>query len=186
MIDFETHKNKLEEALKFRNPDTHKNCVDKIDEKLWSDKVMLALNDISLKAADELQQETGKSYPKDLYRNEDSKNKIAGRKSVEEYQQQAGKNIIVEIQGRKEELNPHDWLLLDFNGNIEGVRRFQKYSEQPPTRLLSMTLNLCYFLGFLEVDKGHQMDEENGIGAWKKIVKAYEMGKASHPNSKSG
>jgi hypothetical protein len=30
------------------------------------------------------------------------------------------------------------------------------------------------------------MDEENGIGAWKRIVKAYEMGKASHPKSKSG
>ena len=181
MIDFESHKKRLEGALEFRNPDTHKNCIDKIDEKLWRDKVMPALNDISLKATDELQEETGKRYPKDSYRNMDSKNKIADVKSVEEYQQQTGKNIIVEIQNQKEELNPNDWLLLDSNGNIEGVRRFQRYSEAPPTRLLSMTLNLCYFLGFLDASGNHQMDEKRGIGAKKRIEEAYNMGKASRP-----
>jgi hypothetical protein len=154
---------------------TNKNCIDKIDEKLWVDNVMPALKDISLKAADELQIETGKPYPKDSdVTFKDAEDRIIHIKSVDEFRKLT-KNV-----------EPYNAILKDENDNIVGVRRNRKYSEQPPTRLLSMALNLCYFLGFLEVDKGHQMDEENGIGAWKRIVKAYEMGKASHPNSKSG
>jgi hypothetical protein len=154
MIDFESHKNKLEEALCVRNPSTNKNCVDKIEEKLWVDKVLPALNDISLKAADELQDETGKPYPKDAELTfSDTKGHIIHVKSVEEFKRLT------------ENIDPYDSILKDEKGNLVGVRRNQKYSEQPPTRLLSMMLNLCYFIGFLEVDKGHQMDEENGISA---------------------
>jgi hypothetical protein len=48
------------------------------------------------------------------------------------------------------------------------------YEESPPTRLLSMTLILCYWLGFHDADKGHELqsEEEGGIGAWKRIKKA--------------
>jgi hypothetical protein len=187
MIGFESHKKKLEDALCIRNPETEMNCIDKIDEKLWQDNVMPALNQISLKAAVELQQETGKRYLKDWPRTEDSVNKITGKITFEEFQKQRRSDIFVEeVQKRMGNLNPYDLLFTDSNGNIEVVRRLREYSEAPPTRLLSLTLSLCYFLGFLEVDKGHQMDEENGIGAWKRIEKAYEAGKASHLNSKSG
>lgn len=175
MIDFESHKNKLEGALCVKNPSTNKNSIDKIEEKLWVDNVMPALNDISLKAAEELQEETGQPYPKDTKLTfSDTDGHVVHVKSVEEFKRLT------------ENMEPYDSILKDENGNLVGVRRHQKYSEQPPTRLLSMTLNLCYFLGFLEVDKGHQMDEENGISAWKRIIKAYEMGKASHPKSESG
>jgi hypothetical protein len=175
MIDFESHKVKLEKALSVSNPLTRKNCVDMIDEKLWWENVIPVLNDISLNAADELQEETRKPYPKDtklIF--SDAEGHIVHVKSVEEFKRLT------------ENIDPYDSILEDESGNLVGVRRNQKYSEQPPTRLLSMTLNLCYFIGFLEVDKVHQMDEENGISAWKRIVKAYEMGKASHPKSKSG
>jgi hypothetical protein len=88
MIDFNSHKNKLEGTLCVKNPLTNRNCIDNIEEKLWVDNVMPALNDISLKAADELQQETGKSYPKDWPRTQDSVNKATGSITFEEFQKQ--------------------------------------------------------------------------------------------------
>jgi hypothetical protein len=160
MIDFEAHKKKLEGALCVKNPDTDKNCIDKIDEKLWQDNVMPALKDISIKAADELQEETGKPYPKDSYVTfEDTEGNI------------------IHVKRRTENVEPYDSILKDENSNIVGVRRNQK--------LLSMTLNLCYFLGFLDASGNHEMDEETGIGAKKRIEEAYKMGKESHPKSKS-
>jgi hypothetical protein len=52
------------------------------------------------------------------------------------------------------------------------------YEEAPPTRLLSMRLILCYWLGFHDADKGHdlQKEEEGNIGAWDMIDKAYKSG----------
>jgi hypothetical protein len=166
MIDFEAHKKKLEGALCVKNPDTDKNCIDKIDEKLWQDNVMPALKDISIKATDELQEETGKPYPKDSYVTfEDTEGNIIHVKSIDEFKR------------RTENVEPYDSILKDENSNIVGVRRNQK--------LLSMTLNLCYFLGFLDASGNHEMDEETGIGAKKRIEEAYKMGKESHPKSKS-
>jgi hypothetical protein len=66
LIDFESHKKKLEGALSIKNPETDKNCIDQIEEKLWWDKVIPALNEISIKSANELQ-EPGKFYPKDSF-----------------------------------------------------------------------------------------------------------------------
>ena len=143
MIDFESHNKKLEGALCVKNPDTDKNCIDKIDEKLWQDNVMPALNKISLKAADELQEETGEPYPKASYRVDGNGNFIPGSLTTE----------------------------------------YQNYSEQPPTRLLSLTLILSYWLGFLDASGNHEMHKA-AIGARERIEKAYDIGKASHPNSK--
>jgi hypothetical protein len=41
-----------------------------------------------------------------------------------------------------------------------------------------MTLNLCYWLGHHDADKGHELHkkEEGGIGAWDMIDKAYNSG----------
>ena len=49
-----------------------------------------------------------------------------------------------------------------------GVRRNLTYSEAPPTRLLSMTLNLCYFIGFLD---GVEVLEP-GRGLKRRIIRA--------------
>ena len=53
------------------------------------------------------------------------------------------------------------------------ARKNQKYPEAPPTRLLSMTLNLCYWLGYHDADKGHELhkEKEGGIGALDRIDK---------------
>jgi hypothetical protein len=146
VIDFEKHFQILQHALDVRNA-CGKNCIDKIDEQLWRDEVMEVLNEISFDAANELQKETGKPYPKDSY-------------------------------------------LVDGNGNfIPGTltRDNQKYSEQPPTRLLSMTLVLSYWLGFHDTDKGHQLQKEGegGIGAWDRIEKTYKSGFAANSSSRN-
>ena len=143
MIDFESHKEKLEMALSVKNPLTDKNCIDKIEEKLWWDNVTPALNKISIEAANELQEETKRLYPKSSY-------------------------------------------LVDMNGNyIPGslTTDYQQYFEQPPTRLLSMTSVLSYFLGFLDASGNHEM-HEGAVGARKRIIEAYDSGKVSHPKSK--
>lgn len=173
MIDYEKHFQKLQHALGIKDA-SGKNCVDKIDvtrEQLWRDEVMKTLNEISSESAEELQKETGKPYPKDSYL-KDSNGNIIGVKSVEELQKVTGK------------LNPTDSLIKDSNGNIIGVRQNQKYSEAPPTRLLSMTLNLSYWLGFVDASEDHELHAD-AIGAWERIEKAYKSGKAAHPKSKS-
>jgi hypothetical protein len=63
MIDFESHFKRLQDALEVKNA-LEKNCVDMIDEGLWWN-VMYQLDQASIEAADELQAETGKPYPKD-------------------------------------------------------------------------------------------------------------------------
>jgi hypothetical protein len=171
MIDFQERVDKLQNALGIKNPLTDKNCTDKIDEKMWWEHVLPALNEISIKTANELQNETGKFYPKDSYLT-DTTGKIVGVKSVKELEKVTGK------------LDLDDILLTDINGIFVGVRRRQKYSEAPPTRLLSMTLNLSYWLGFLDTSGDHEMHKE-AIGAKERIIKAYESGKASHSKSKS-
>ena len=140
MIDFQKHFQRLQTALGVKNA-SGKNCADIIDEQLWRDHVTKALNEISRESAGELQQETGKPYPKDS-------------------------------------------LLKESNGNIRILRKEQKYSEAPPTRLLSMTLNLIYWLGFFDASNDYEM-HEGAIGAWKRIEMAYQSGKAAHHNSKS-
>jgi hypothetical protein len=62
-----------------------------------------------------------------------------------------------------------------------------KYSEASPTRLLSLTLNLCYWLGYHDADKGHELhkEKEGGIGADEMIDKAYKRGNAANPNAKT-
>ncbi len=64
------------------------------------------------------------------------------------------------------------------------ARKNQKYPEAPPTRLLSMTLNLCYWLGYHDADKGHELhkEKEGGIGALDRIDKPT---KAANPKSSS-
>lgn len=171
MIDFESHKDKLEKALAVKNPLTDKNCVDKIDKKLWWDNVIPALNDISIETADELQNETKRYYPKDSTLENKATGNLVGVKTVEELQKILGK------------LSQDDILFQDRNGMFVGVRRKQKYSEAPPTRLLSMTLDLCYFLGFLDTSGDHEM-HEGAVEARERIINAYNLGKASHPNSK--
>jgi hypothetical protein len=178
MIDFESHKNKLERALCVKNPSTNKNCVDKIEEKLWVDNVMPALNDISLKAAEELQEETGSRYAKDTVSKESAKD-ITGTISIEELRKQKDSNIII---GSLEkwtgfQLNPFDLAFTDSTGNILGVRRLLKYSDVPPTRLLSMTLILSYWLGWLDAKGRHALDSEP-VAAWRRIKEAYDKGKA--------
>ena len=63
MIDFERHFKRLQDTLGVKNA-LGKNCVDVIDEGLWWN-VMYELNQASIEAADELQGETGRPYPKD-------------------------------------------------------------------------------------------------------------------------
>ena len=121
--------------------------------KYTQENVMSALSDISIKSADELQEETGKPFPKDSYVTfEDAEGNIIHVKSIDEFKR------------RTENVEPYDSFLKVENSNIVGVRRNQKYSEQPPTRLLCMTLNLCYFLGFLDASGNHEMDEETVLG----------------------
>jgi hypothetical protein len=126
---------------------------------------MYALNDFSLKAADELQ-EPGKFYPKTSFIH-------PGVKTDDELQKILGT------------LKPEDIRYKGLNDLFIGVCRKQKYSEAPPTRLLSMTLVLSYFLGFLDASGDHEMHEE-ALGARERIIQAYDKGKASHPKSKSG
>lgn len=69
------------------------------------------------------------------------------------------------------------------NGDFYGFPRKLRYSEAPPTRLLSLALNLCYELGFLDASGNHEMHEK-AVGAKMRLIKAYEAGRASHSNSK--
>ena len=62
---------------------------------------------------------------------------------------------------------------------------YEKYSESPPTRLFSMTLVLSYWLGLLDASNTHELHPEAIGDMGKNIEKAYQMGKVSHPNSKS-
>jgi hypothetical protein len=163
MIDFERHFKRLQDALGVKNA-LGKNCVDVIDEGLWWN-VMYQLNQASIEAADELQGETGRHYPKDS-------GVIVPVKSVEELQIMTGES--------------YDVLFQDHEGKPI-ARKNQKYSEAPPTRLLSMTLNLCYWLGYHDADKGHELhkEKEGGIGAWDRIDKAYKSGMSANPKSSS-
>jgi hypothetical protein len=169
MIDFEKHHKRLEEALGVENPLTGKNCADKIDEQLWRDEVMKAINEISIESADELQNETGKPYPKDLLLTDPNGN-LASVKPIEE---------LLKVTGK---LDSDYTPLEDPNGNLIGVRRNLKYYEAPPTRLLSITLILCYWVGFLTQAETMSL-YPGAIGAWDRIMKGYDKGKASYPNS---
>jgi hypothetical protein len=169
MIDFQKHIKRLEAALGVKNA-SGKNCVDIIDEQLWQEHVMKALNEISKESAEELRQETGKPYPKDSVLTDPNGN-IVGVKTIEELKKRIG------------EADP-DVVPIQDSGNFIGFRRNLKYSEAPPTRLLSLVLNLSYWLGYLDASNNHEM-HEGAIGAWKRIEKAYQSGKAAHPNSKS-
>ena len=133
---------------------------------------MPVINKISLESADELQEETVRPYPKDSPL-EDAEGQVIYVKTIEEFRRPT------------EKLDPYESILKDSNGEFIGVRRNLTYSEAPPTRLLSMTLNLCYFIGFLDASANHEMDEDRGIGAWKKIEEAYNKGKEAHSKSKS-
>ena len=163
MIDFKRHFKRLQDALGVKNA-LGKNCADMIDEGLWWN-VMYQLNQASIEAADELQRETGRPYPKDS-------GVIVPAKSVEELNIMTGES--------------YDVLFQDTLGKPV-ARKNQKYSEAPPTRLLSMTLNLCYWIGYHDADRGHELHKEKagGIGAWDRIVKAYESGIAANPKSGS-
>jgi hypothetical protein len=163
MIDFERHFKSLQDALGVKNA-LGKSCADKIDEGLWWN-VMYQINQASIETADELQGETGRPYPKDS-------GVSLPVKSVEELKIMTGESF--------------DLLFQDPLGKPI-ARKNQKYSEAPPTRFLSMTLNLCYWLGYLDADKGHELhkEKEGGIGAWDRIVKAYESGIAANPKSSS-
>ncbi|MPZ08460.1 MAG: hypothetical protein GEU26_18960 [Nitrososphaeraceae archaeon] len=135
-----------------------------IDDGLWWN-VMYQLNQASIEAADELQGEIGRHYPKDS-------GVIVPVKTVEELKIMTGES--------------YDVLFQDPLGKPI-ARKNQKYSEAPPMRLLSMTLNLCYWLGYHDADKGHELhkEKEGGIGAWDRIDKAYKSGKAANPKSSS-
>ncbi|MGB7632256.1 MAG: hypothetical protein WBL68_00900 [Nitrososphaeraceae archaeon] len=174
MIDFQRHFDRLQRTLCVKSAVTGKNCVDKIDEQLWQDEVMPVINKISFETADELQEETWRPYPKDsTLKFEDAEGQVIHVKSIEEFRRLT------------EKLDPYESILKDSNGEFIGVRRNLKYSEAPPMRLLSMTLNLCYFLGFLDASANHEMDEDRGIGALKRIEEAYNKGKEAHSKSKS-
>jgi hypothetical protein len=162
MIDFKKHHKRLEDAIGVRNPSTDKNCADEMDEHLWWNEVMRALNEISIESADELQEDTGKTYSKDSLL-------VPPAKSIEELLKMIGK------------LDSDYTPLKDASGNFIGVRRNLRYSKAPPTRLLSMTLILCYWLGFMDASGTHALDP-GGIGAWDRIKKAYDNGKAYHPD----
>jgi hypothetical protein len=161
MIDFERHFKRLQDALGVKNT-LGKNCVDVIEDGLWWN-VMYQLNQASIEAADELQGETGRPYPKDS-------GVIVPVKTVEELKIMTGES--------------YDVLFQDPLGKPI-ARKNQKYSEAPPTRLLSMTLNLCYWLGYHDADKRHELHKEGGIGAQDMIDKAYKSGKAANPKSSS-
>lgn len=162
MIDFERHFKRLQAALGVKNA-LGKNCVDVIDEGLWWN-VMYQSNQASIEAADELQGETGRPYPKDS-------GVVVPVKTVEELKIMTGESYDMLFQ------NPLGKPI---------ARKNQKYSA-PPTRLLSMTLNLCYWLGYHDADKGHELhkEKEGGIGAWDRIEKAYKGGMAANPKSSS-
>jgi hypothetical protein len=170
MIDFQRLFDKLQKALGVKNPLTGKNCADEIDEKLWRQNVIPTLDEISIETAVELQKETGRFYPKDSVLM-DSNHRIIGVKSLEE------------LRNRIEKWDQDDLLLKNSNNDFVGIRKRQEYSEAPPTRLLSMTLNLCYWLGFIDASGDHELHKEGGIGAWDRIDKAYKSGFASHPKS---
>jgi hypothetical protein len=163
MIDFERHFKRLQDALGVKNA-LGKNCADRVDEGLWWN-VMYQMNQASIEAADELQRETGRPYPKES-------GVIVPAKSVEELNIMTGES--------------YDVLFQDTLGKPI-ARKNQKYSEAPPTRLLSLTLNLCYWIGYYDADRGHKLhnEKEGGIGAWDRIVKAYESGIAANPKSSS-
>ncbi|MGA7370888.1 MAG: hypothetical protein WBX01_17335 [Nitrososphaeraceae archaeon] len=169
MIDYQKHFDKFQKALAKKNA-SGKNCVDEIDEQLWKDEIIKVLDEISINAADELQKETQRPYPKDTTYRNPTTNEIIVFKTIQDLEKVAGK-----LEPGAEPLRA--------NGKIIGFRRNLKYSEAPPTRLLSFTLNLCYWLGFLDASNNHELHEEGGIGAWKRIDEAYKMGKVSHPNS---
>ena len=80
-------------------------------------------------------------------------------------------------------MNPYDLLLTESNGKIAGFIYHQKYSDAPPTRLLSLTLILCYWLGFHDADEGHHLHQKKkgGIEACIRIKKAYDRGFADNP-----
>ena len=165
MIDFEARKKKLERGTLLRILIQTRTVSINQMRKYTEENVMPELSDISIKATDELQEETGKPFPKDSYVTfEDAEGNIIHVKSIDEFKR------------RTENVGLDSFLKVE-NSNIVGARRNQKYSKQPPTRLLCMTLNLCYFLGFLDAGGNHEMDEETGIGAKKRIEEAYKMGK---------
>jgi hypothetical protein len=168
VIDFESHKDKLEKALAIKNPLTDKNCVDKIEEKLWLDNVIPALNEISIETVDELQDETKGYYPKDSTLT-DSNGNIVYVKTIEELEKVSGK------------LAPNVVPLRMANGDFYGFQRKLRYSEAPPTRLLSLALNLCY-----RSSGDHEMHKKNegGIGVWERIEQAYKSGFNSNLESK--
>lgn len=173
MINYQKHFDKLQESLGKPNA-LGKNCVDKIDEQLWHDFVIPALDEISIEAASELQNETGRHYPKDSSLRNPSTGKNTVFKSINDLKDTIG------------ELEPDEEPKWD-NGYIVGLRRNLNYSEAPPTRLLSLTLNLCYWLGYHDADKGHELHEVKGggIGAEEMIDKAYKSGKAANPNART-
>jgi len=160
MIDFEGHFKRLQDALGVRNT-LGKYCVDVIDEGLWWN-VMYQLNKASIKVADELQEETGKPYPKEFH--------VKGAvKSVEELNALTGET--------------YDLLYQDSNGRLI-ARKNQKYSKAPPTRLLALNLILSYWLGWLDAKGGHALDTEP-VAAWRRIKEVYDKGKqdASKPEA---
>ena len=64
----------------------------------------------------------------------------------------------------------------------DGTKAYDlNYEESPPTRLLAQALTVSYWLGYHDVDKGHYLHDE-AIGAKKRIIEAYESGKAANPN----
>jgi hypothetical protein len=149
MIDFQEHFDRLQNAMSEEYA-PGKNCVDKIDEQIWWKKVMKVINEISSESAEELQKETGKPYPKDSQ-------VIVPVKSAEELQKKTGESYDLLF-----------WLILmvilvDSNGNIIVARKNLKYSEAPPTRLLSMTLVLSYWLGFLDESGNHELHKGNSL-----------------------
>lgn len=152
MIDFERHFKRLQDALEVKNA-LEKNCADVIDEGLWWN-VIYQLNHASSEAADELQAETGRPYPKDS-------GVTVPVKTIEELNIMTGES--------------YDVLFQDPLGKPI-ARKNQKYSEATPTRLLSMALNLCYWLGYHDADNSHELHKvkEGGIGAWDRINKAYK------------
>jgi hypothetical protein len=163
VIDFEKHFKRLQDALRVKNP-LGKNCVDVIDEGLWCN-VMYQLNQASIEAADKLQGETGRPYPKDS-------GVTVPVKTIEELKIMTGES--------------YDVLYQDPLGKPI-ARKNQKYSEAHPMRFLSMALNLCYWLGYHDAEKGHELHKEmeGGIGAWDRIDKAYKSGMAANPKSSS-
>lgn len=146
MIDFQKQFDRLQKALGEEYA-PGKNCVDKIDEQIWWNKIMKELNEISLESANELQKETGKPYPKDS-------NVLIPIKTKEEIEQRTGES--------------YDEVFRGSNGNIIVARKNLKYSEAPPTRILALNLILTYWLGWLDAKGGHALDTET-VAAWRRI-----------------